>query len=146
MTRSAEDAYHDKAPHARPHMVVRQLSPSALVHDRPLVHTATDQVYQYGNHDYDTKHSTRTQGLSLHMDTTACVWRSALEHVYAFVYLGDEGDGGLGERIRFAEEGDDGGFAAVGRLFPLGRGVVIVIVIVVAVNYLPSVEIDVDGG
>ena len=36
------ETYLDKADHTRPHAVIRQLLPAALVHDRPLICNAAD--------------------------------------------------------------------------------------------------------
>jgi hypothetical protein len=81
------------------------------------------------------------------MHTSTGMRRSAFEHVNALVHLGDEGYRGLGERVGLAEEGDDGGFPALGGRLLLrgGRVFVIVVVIVIVADEGACVQIEVDG-
>lgn len=104
--------YSHKSPDARPHGIIGQLPPSALVHNRALIYATTNEVNQYGD-DYDhAEHSARSQRLFCLMYTSTCCRRSSLEEVCAFVYRSDKGYAGLRERVGVAEEGDDSGLAA----------------------------------
>lgn len=103
------------------------------MHNGPLVHTATNQIYKHSYEKDNSKNASRAQRLRCCLHTTTCVWRASFEEIYAVVYGSHEGYGCLCERIFFAEEGYYCCFAPLvgGRL--LGGGVVIVIVIIAGV-------------
>jgi len=50
--------YPKEVPQTRPHAVVRQLPPPALVHDVALVHASADQVGQEGDAEDDAEDAT----------------------------------------------------------------------------------------
>jgi len=78
------------------------------MHDCSLVHTATNNVDQYGNQSNDTKHTRRAELLLCNFDASACGWRARFEHVCAFVWTVNERDGHLlSKRIAVAEQADD---------------------------------------
>jgi hypothetical protein len=120
----------NKAVYARPHGVVGQLPPSALVHDGPLVHAAADQVDEHGDEGDDAEDAAGAEGLLLFVETAAGVGRAAFEEVGAVVYGGDEGYAGFCEGVGVAEEGDDGGLAARVLVFVFFILVLVVLVLV----------------
>jgi hypothetical protein len=108
--RDPGQTYSNKLSNPRPHLVIGQLSPSPLMHNRPLVHTATHQVHQDRNQHDNAEDASGAQRLLLYMHASTGMRRAAFEKVYAVVYGGDEGYGCLGERVGFAEQRDDGRF------------------------------------
>lgn len=117
------------------------------MHDSPLVHTATREIHEHGNHGDDAKHAAGAQCLRLLMHAAARRRRAAFEEVRAVVHGGDEGDCGFGEGVRVAEEGDDCGFAAF-VVFAFGGflGGLVVVVVIVAVDDFAGRVGERDGG
>lgn len=129
--------YREEAPYAGPHGVVGQLAPPALVHYSALVDTTTDEVDEHGDQGDDAEDTTRRERLLVCVHDAAGVARAAFEEVGAVVNGGDEGDAALGKGIGFAEEGDDGGLAALG----LAGGLLLVRVLVVLLVVLVIVVV-----
>lgn len=81
------------------------------------------------------------------LDAAAGVRGAAFEEVDAVGDGGDEGDGGFGEGVAFAEEGDYGGFAeGVGGGFLFGIVVVVVVVAVLVLIFVVLIFIFVFVG
>lgn len=114
------------------------------MHNRTLIDTATDKVHEHSDeHDY-AKHPAGTERLLLDVHAAAGKGGAPLEEIHAVVDGGNEGEGGFGQGVGFAEEGDDGCLAAVGVfgglllvvgifivVFVLGILVLVVVVVVV---------------
>ena len=143
--------YREETPDARPHGVVGQLAPAALVHDGALVDAATDEVDQHGDEGDDAEDAARAERLLVCVDDAAGEARAAFEEVGAFVDGGDEGDAALGERVGLAQQRDDGGLAAlvlVGRgLLLLVRAAILILVLLVVVVIVVANDLagEVDG-
>jgi hypothetical protein len=129
--------YSEEAVNACPHGVVGQLSPAALVHDCPLVHAATDEVYEDCDNGDDTEDAAGAERLFGLMHAAAGEGGAAFEEVGAFVDGGDEGDAGFGERVRVAEERDDGCLATRVLVF-VARGLLLTVLIIFVVGVVPD--------
>jgi hypothetical protein len=108
----SEDTHSNEAIYPRPHSVVWQLSPPALVHNRPLVYTTTCKVHQHRDHDDDAEYAAWTQCLLGLVYASAGGRRPAFEEICAFVYGCDEGYACLRQWVRVAKERDDGRLSA----------------------------------
>lgn len=88
--------YSNKSPYPRPHSIVGQLAPSALMHHCALVHAASNKVYEHGDHDDDAEDAAGAERLFRLVYAAACIRGAAFEEIGAVVDRGDEGDGGFG--------------------------------------------------
>jgi hypothetical protein len=123
------------------------------VHDGALVDAAADEVDAYCYECDDAEDTARREGLGVGVDDAAGVARAALEEVGAVVDGGDKGDAALAQRIRLAQQRDDGRLAALvlvrRRLLVAVRVaalvlvlLVVVIVVVVVADDLAGVQVD----
>ena len=97
------------------------------MHNRTLIDAATDEVHEHSDeHDY-AKHPAGTERLLLDVHAAAGKGGAPLKEIHAVVDGGNEGEGGFGQGVGFAEEGDDGCLAAVG---VFGRLLLVVVVFI----------------
>lgn len=141
LAKTSEETHRKEAPDASPHGVVGQLAPSALMHDGALIDASAGEVDEDGNHDHDTKHAAGAQCLCFLVYAAACERRAAFKKVCAIINCGDKGYGCFSERVRVAEERDDGRLAAFRLLLlSLFAFILAFVIVVVAVNDLPPVK------